>query len=90
MSVQWAVLRYNTLVSTYSSDFLKVAAVASEVDELLIEEPGEAGLQGGVMGHLAGQDDALPHRHVQRRRLGGDHRGLCDTKEKQTHEWNLQ
>ena len=43
-----------------------------EVDELLVEEPGELELQGGVVVHLAGQDHALPHGDVQRGGQGGD------------------
>lgn len=59
--------------STYSADFLEIAPVASKVDELLIEEPGELEVQRGVMGHLAGQDNALTHSHIQMTRWTGDH-----------------
>ena len=62
--------------NTHGADFLKVAAVRAEVDELLVEEPGELELQGVVVGHVAGQDDALPHRHVQVAGRAGDGRGL--------------
>lgn len=57
---------------TYTSHFFKESAVAPEVDELLVEEPGELELQRWVMAHLAGQDHALPHGDVQRGRQGGD------------------
>lgn len=44
--------------------------MAAEVDELLIEEPGEFELQRRVMAHLTGQDHTLPHGDIQRGRLG--------------------
>ena len=61
---------------THGADFLEVAAVGPEVDELLVEEPGELELQRVVVGHVAGQDDALPHSHVQVAGRAGDGRGL--------------
>ncbi len=45
--------------------------MASEVDELFIEEPGELELQRGVVAHLTGQNHTLPHGDVQRGRQGG-------------------
>ncbi len=43
--------------------------MAAEVDELLVEKPGELELQRGIVGHLAGKNDALTDGHVQR--VGG-------------------
>lgn len=51
--------------------------MASKVDELLIEEPGELEVQCGIMRYLAGQHDALAHRHVQMSCRTGDHGRLC-------------
>ena len=62
--------------NTHGADFLEVAAVRAEVDELLVEEPGELEVQRVVVGHVAGQDDALPHRHVQVACRAGDGCGL--------------
>lgn len=45
--------------------------MAPEVDELLVEEPGELELQRLVVAHLTGQDYTLPHSDVQRGRQGG-------------------
>lgn len=53
--------------------------MAPEVNELLVEEPGELQLQGRVVAHLAGQNHALPHRGVQRGRLRGDETRLWNT-----------
>lgn len=50
---------------TYPTNFFKVSPVASKVDELLVEEPGELQVQRGVMGNLAGQHDALAHSYIQ-------------------------
>ena len=61
---------------TYSAHFFKVPPMVGEVYELLVEEPGELELQRVVVGHVAGQDDALPHRHVQVAGRAGDGRGL--------------
>jgi len=65
--------------NTHGANFFEVAAVRSEVDELLVEEPGELELQRCVVGDVAGQDDALAHRHVQVSRGAGDGRRLCNT-----------
>lgn len=43
-----------------------------EVDELLVEEPGELELQRRVVAHLAGQDHTLADGGVQRGGQGGD------------------
>lgn len=51
--------------------------MASEVDELLVEEPGELEVHGGVMRHLARQHDTLTHSHVQMTGRTGDHGWLC-------------
>lgn len=60
------------LMMTYSSNFFKIRPVASEVDELLVEEPGKLEVQREVMRHLAGQHNALPHGHVQMTCWTGD------------------
>lgn len=65
-------------MTTYPTDFFEIGPVASEMDELLVEEPGELEVQRGVVGHLAGQHDALTHRHVQMPRGAGDDRGLWE------------
>lgn len=39
--------------------------MAPEVDELLVEEPGEFQLQGWIMADLTWQDHTLPHGDVQ-------------------------
>ena len=57
---------------TYTSNFFKKSTVTPEVDELLVEEPGELKLQRWVMAHLTGQDHTLPHGDVQRGRQGRD------------------
>lgn len=62
----------NIRLWTYASHFFKESTVAAEVDELLVEEPGELELQRRVVAHLAGQDHALPHGDVQRGRQRGD------------------
>lgn len=51
--------------------------MVSKVDELFVEEPGEFQIERGVMGDLAGQDDALAHRHVQMPSWAGDNGCLC-------------
>lgn len=66
------VLRNIEGLWTYASHFLKKSTVAPEVDELLIEEPGELELQRRVVAHLTGQDHALPDGDVQCGRQGGD------------------
>lgn len=72
------VLRNIEGLWTYASHFLKKSTVAPEVDELLIEEPGELEVQRGVMRHLAGQHDALTHRHVQMPSRTGDRSWFCE------------
>lgn len=62
---------------TYTSHFFKESAVAPEVDELLVEEPGKLEVQRGVMRYLAGQHNALTHGDVQVTRWTGDHSWLC-------------
>lgn len=59
-------------MSIYPSNFLKESTVAPEVNELLIEEPGELQFQRRVMAHLTWQDHTLPNSDVQRRGLRGD------------------
>lgn len=53
--------------------------MGAEVDELLVEEPGELELQRGVVVHLARQHHALPNGDVQRGRLGGNDGRLWNT-----------
>ena len=57
---------------TYTPDFFKESSMAPEVDELLVEEPGELELQGWVVAHLTGQDHAFPNGYVHRGGRGGD------------------
>lgn len=42
--------------------------MASKIDQLLVEKPGESHVQGGVTGHLARNNNALSDCNVQ---LGG-------------------
>lgn len=62
----------NAEILTYASHFFKESTVAPEVDELLVEEPGELEFQRRVVAHLAGQDHALPDGDVQRGGQRGD------------------
>lgn len=62
----------NDGILTYASHFFKESTVAPEVDELLVEEPGELEFQRRVVAHLAGQDHALPDGDVQRGGQRGD------------------
>lgn len=39
----------NIKLNTYPTNFFKERAVASQVDELLVKEPGELEVQSGVM-----------------------------------------
>lgn len=64
--------RNNEGLCTYASNFFKKSTVAPEVDELLIEEPGELELQRWIVADLTGKDDALPHGDIQRGWQGGD------------------
>lgn len=49
---------------TYSSDFFEKSTVVPEMDELLVEKPGELELQWGVVAHLTGEDHALSHGDI--------------------------
>lgn len=66
----------NIKLNTYPTNFFKERAVASQVDELLVKEPGELEVQGGVMWHLAGKHDALTQSNVQVSCWTGDCGGL--------------
>ena len=63
---------------TYPTNFFKIRPMASKVDELFIEEPGELEVQRGVMSHLAGQHDALSDSHIHVSCWTGDQSLLCE------------
>lgn len=62
---------------TYPTNFFKKGTVASEVDELFVEEPGKLQVKRWIMWNLTGQHNALTHGHIQVACWTRDHSCLC-------------
>lgn len=60
--------------NTYPSNPFKVIPIFLKVDQVPIEGPGENDVQGVVVGHLTGQDNALPNCDIHAER-GHHHPG---------------
>lgn len=69
--------------NTYPSHPLKVIPILVKVDEVPVEGPGEHDVQGVVVGHLAGQDDALPHCDIHAERGHHHPRWICEQQRKE-------
>lgn len=54
-----------------------------KVDEVPVEGPGEHDVQGVVVGHLAGQDNALPHCDIHAERGHHHPRWICEQQRKE-------
>lgn len=62
---------------TYPTNFFKKGTVASEVDELLVEEPGKLQVKRWIVRNLTGQHNALTHSHIQVACWTRDHSCFC-------------
>lgn len=65
------------VLAAHPSNLLEVRSVPLEVREGPVEVPGEADVQQGIVLHLAGQHDALPHGDIHVGRCQGDPGWLC-------------